>query len=374
MPRRRPPRILPSGLRALLPDLSKRRRKKPKIARGSAPFVPFLPSLPLPGRSRPPSPVATPRPKPKAAAAGVWVGGAHVGAAGGRSYDVYVPAGLRRRTAVPLVLLLHGCGQTPAEFADATRFPAAADRNGFLLVLPHQQSRHHPQRCWHWYEAAHQHRDAGEPGILAAIVAEVTCEEVRWRVDPRRVYVAGLSAGGAMALTLAANYPDVFAAAGVHSAPAYRSATGPGQALSAMAARTVLPPPEPGAPAIAPTIVVQGDVDAVVRPLNGDRVADQWLAYRAAADAVDPVGRSRSDTGRTTDGRSYDVLRWYTGRGRKVLEYWTVHGLGHAWSGGREKGSFSDPAGPRATTLMWAFFRLHALERRARRPMRAAGA
>ena len=120
--------------------------------------------------------------------------------------------------------------------------------------------------------------------------------------------------------------------------------------------------------------VSKGDADTVVRPLNGDRVADQWLAYRAAASAGAPIGRSRSDAGHTTDGRRYHVLRWYTGRGRKVLEYWTVHGLGHAWSGGRKNGSFSDPDGPRATTLMWAFFRLHALERQARRPARAAGA
>ena len=128
-----------------------------------------------------------------------------------------------------------------------------------------------------------------------------------------------------------------------------------------------MPPPEPGAAALPPAIVVQGGADSVVRALNGDRVADQWLAHRAAAVGDDAVGRSRSDTGRTTDGRAYHVLRWYTARGRKVLEYWLVDGLGHAWSGGRKDGSFSDPRGPRATTLMWAFFRLHALDRRSGR-------
>jgi poly(hydroxyalkanoate) depolymerase family esterase len=362
MPRRRSPRALPSRLRALLPGLP----KAPKRAKR-----PSLPRLPLPGRPRPRKAAAPPA-APRPAAAGVWVGGTHAGPAGSRTYDVYVPAGLRRRTLAPLVLLLHGCGQTPAEFADATRFPAAADRNGFLLVLPHQQSRHPPQRCWRWYEAAHQQRDAGEPAVLAGIVAQVGAEQDRWRVDPRRVYVAGLSAGGAMALTLAATHPDVFAAAGVHSAPAYRSANGAGQALGAMAGRTAVPPPGPGEPAIAPTIVVQGGADGVVRPVNGDRVADQWLAHRAAAGGPDPVGRSRSEIETTTDGRRYQVLRWYTARGRKVLEYWLVDGLGHAWSGGLKGGSFSDPDGPRATTSMWAFFRLHALDRR--RPVRAAGA
>ena len=266
MPRRRSTRALTSGLRALLPALPKMPGRRSRRA-------------PAPRRT-------TPRP----ATAGTWIAGTHLGPAGGRSYDVYVPAGLRRRTAAPLVVLLHGCGQTPAEFADATRFTATADRNGFLLVLPHQQSRHHPQRCWRWYEAAHQQRGAGEPAVIAGIVAQVAAEEVRWRVDQRRVYVTGLSAGGAMALTVAAAYPDVFAAVGVHSAPAYRSSTGPAQALAAMAARTEVPPPLPGAPAVPPAIVVQGGSDSVVRKLNGDRVADQWLAHRAAAERRRPGG------------------------------------------------------------------------------------
>ena len=367
MPRRRSTRFLPAGLRALLPKATPRKKRSARKRDAASGLA--LPRLPWPDRSRAP---AVPAPRP--AATGVWITGTHAGPAGGRTYDVYVPAGLRRRTAAPLVLLLHGCGQTPAEFADATRFPAAADRNGFLLVLPHQQSRHHPQRCWRWYETAHQHRDAGEPAVLAGIVAQVGAEQVRWRVDPRRVYVAGLSAGGAMALTLAAAYPDVFAAVGVHSAPAYRSAGGAGQALGAMAGRTAIPPPEPGGAGIPPTIVVQGGADTVVRPLNGDRVADQWLAHRAAAAGADPIGRSRSESGRTPDGRNYQVLRWYSARGRKVLEYWLVEGLGHAWSGGLKDGSYSDPDGPRATTSMWAFFRLHALDRRVRGPLRAAGA
>ena len=147
MPRRRSTRAFTSGLRALLPALPKMPGRRSRRA-------------PAPRRT-------TPRP----ATAGTWIAGTHLGPAGGRSYDVYLPAGLRRRTAAPLVVLLHGCGQTPAEFADATRFTAAADRNGFLLALPHQQTRHHPQRCWRWYEAAHQRRGAGEPAVIAGIVA-----------------------------------------------------------------------------------------------------------------------------------------------------------------------------------------------------------
>lgn len=272
------------------------------------------------------------------------------------------------------MLLLHGCRQTPAEFADATRFTAVADRNGLVLLLPHQERRHHPQRCWRWYQDAHQHRGAGEPAVLAAITRQVTAEEARWRIDPRRVYAAGLSAGGAMALTLAATYPDVFAAVGVHSAPAYRSATHGGQALPAMAARTSVPPPTGAMPAMAPVLVVQGADDSVVRPPNGDRVAGQWLLFRAAAANADRIGRTRTDSGRSGDGRRYTQVRWYTVRGRKVLEYWRIDSLGHAWSGGRAGGSYSDPAGPRAATLMWAFFRTHRLARNDGSTARAAGA
>ncbi len=271
---------------------------------------------------------------------------------------MYLPKGYRRSAKAPLVMLLHGCLQTPAEFADATRFTSVADRNGFLLVVPHQEGRHHPQRCWRWYESRNQRRGAGEPAVLAAILRDVLGEPSRWRIEPGRVYVAGLSAGGAMALTLAATYPDLVAAAGVHSAPAYRSATGGGQALMAMAARTPVPPPAMPAAAIAPLIVVQGRSDGVVAAANADRIAEQWLAYSSAAG--DPVGaaRTRVDKGRTA-GRGFVRVRWYAPRGRRVLEVWQVDRLGHAWSGGRAGGSYSDPEGPRASTLMWSFFRSH---------------
>ncbi len=286
---------------------------------------------------------------------GRWVGGPAAGF-GGRSYDVYLPKGHRRTAKAPLVMLLHGCLQTPAEFADASRFTAVADRNGFLLVVPHQEGRHHPQRCWRWYESRNQQRGAGEPAALAAILLDVLAETSRWRVEGGRMYVAGLSAGGAMAMTLAATYPDLFAAAGVHSAPAYRSATGGSHAFAAMAGRTRVPPPAVPAAAIAPLIVVQGRADGVVAAANAERIADQWLAHHSAAGVGAP--RTRVDTGRLL-GRGFTRIRWYAARGRRVLEVWQVDRLGHAWSGGRAGGSYSDPEGPRASTLMWNFFRTH---------------
>jgi poly(hydroxyalkanoate) depolymerase family esterase len=344
-----------SLLRALKPP---RRRSGP-----ASPASPWSLRPPLSVPRLPP----VPRPRRSSGTPGRWLHDQRTPGLGGRSFDVYLPAGLRRRSRVPMLLLLHGCTQTPAEFADATRFTTVADRHGVILVLPRQESRHHTRRCWRWYESLHQLRGSGEPALLAAITRQVAAEESRWRVDPLRVYVAGLSAGGAMALIMAAVYPDLFAAAGVHSAPAYRSATHGGRALPAMAARTAVPPPAPGAPAMVPLLVVQGTADEVVAPLNGDRVADQWLAFRAAATGgpgdPPPVSRTRTDRGRTADGRRYTRVRWYTARRQRVLEYWLVQQLGHAWSGGRPGGSYSDPTGPRAATLMWSFFRSHRLDR-----------
>jgi len=313
-----------------------------------------MPAVPRPPPRRPAGrrPPAVPR---RGARPGQWVRGP-APRPGGRSYSVYLPRGHRRSTRAPVLVLLHGCLQTPAAIADATRFTTVADRNGFLLVVPHQEGRHHPQRCWRWYEARHQRRDGGEPAALAALTREVLGERVRWLADPGRVYVAGMSAGGAMALALAAIYPDLVAAVAVHSAPPFRSAAHAGQASAAMDGRAPVPPPAPGTAPMPPLIVVQGAADTVVRPANGARVTRQWLAYQPDGDAL----RHRVDHGRTA-GRSWTRERWYGGRGRRLLEHWQVAGLGHAWSGGRPDGSFSDPAGPRAATIMWSFLRSHRL-------------
>ncbi len=344
------------ALKSRIPGTRRSAAAKPKKSLWS-----FLPPVNVP---RTPVPLR----RPGAGRSGRWLHDQRTPGLGGRAFDVYLPAGLRRRSRVPMVLLLHGCTQTPTEFADATRFTTVADRNGFILVLPKQERRHHTQRCWRWYEALNQQRGSGEPAVLAAITRQAAAEESRWRVDPMRIYVAGLSAGGAMSLIMAATYPDLFAAAGVHSAPAYRSATHGAQALPAMAARTSVPPPGPDAAAMVPLLVIQGTDDDVVAPLNGDRVADQWLAFRATAAGdteTNRLGRNRTDRGSTADGRRYTRVRWYTTRRKRVLEYWLIEHLGHAWSGGRAGGSYSDPAGPRAATLMWSFFRTHRLDRAA---------
>jgi poly(hydroxyalkanoate) depolymerase family esterase len=312
-----------------------------------------------------PAPVrraAATRPTPARRTAGRWSRASFAGPAGARSYDVYLPAGHRPKTPVPLVMLLHGCNQTADEFVAATRFTALADRHGFVIAAPRQTRGHQPGGCWRWYEAGHQARGRGEPAILAGIAARLLAETSRWRIDPSRVYVAGISAGGAMALILAATYPDVFSAVGVHSAPAYRSAGSGRDALAAMHGRGTVVVPLPGA-GMAPLVVVQGTADPVVHGRSGGLVTDQWLAYDRARspESRDPqrITRSRVVRKSSADGRRYTVTRWYSARGRKRLEYWEIEGLGHAWSGGLRDGSYSDPRGPRASSVMWSFFAAH---------------
>jgi poly(hydroxyalkanoate) depolymerase family esterase len=274
---------------------------------------------------------------------------------------------------VPLLVLLHGCGQQPAEFAAATRFNQIADRHRFVVVYPEQTITHHAQRCWRWFERRHQTRTVGEPAILAGITRQVLADTRRWRIDPARVYVAGLSAGGAMALVMGATHPDLYAAVGVHSAPPYRSAVARSSALRAMAGRAVVPPP-PRVPrsGMPPMIVFQGGLDNTVQAVNGQRVAEQWLAFHQNRTAgprdPDRITRSRTTKGSSGDGRPYTVTRWYTARGHKWLESWRIDGLGHAWSGGVSGVSFSDPRGPRASTAIWRFLSAQRLARTAHLP------
>ncbi len=320
-------------------------RRTPAVA------APALPGLP--GTARRP-PAAT-RPGGR----GSWTEHVHLGPAGSRGYALYVPPGLRRTTPAPLLMLLHGCTQTPAEFAAATRFNALADRQGVVLVYPQQPPTANLNRCWNWFEPRHQSRSTGEPAILAGLIRSLLTDG-RVTLDPTRIYVAGISAGGGMASTLGATFPDVVAAVGVHSGPPFKSASGGREALAAMAGRTALPAlGEIPARALGlpPMVVFQGSRDLTVRPATAARLTTQWLTVAAAAHGPDDprrVVRSRSSTSET-GGRTASMTRWYSARGRTVLESWLVDGLAHAWSGGLTQGSFSDPAGPRATTRMWRF-------------------
>jgi poly(hydroxyalkanoate) depolymerase family esterase len=287
-----------------------------------------------------------------APAAGRWLEGTHTDAAGTRAYKLYVPSGYHGQ-AVPLLVMLHGCTQDPDDFAAGTGMNSLAEADGSLVVYPEQAAAANPSRCWNWFQAADQRRDRGEPALIAGITRQVMAE---YQVDARRVYVAGLSAGGAMAAIMAATYPDLYAAVGVHSGLAPGSANDLPSAFQAMQGGG--PAGRAGAGPIIPLILFQGDADATVHPCNADQLVGQW----AAAGPSDTGGTAPTPTlrqGRAAGGRDYTCATYPDARGRTVVERWTVHGAGHGWSGGSRNGSFTDPGGPDASRELVRFFREH---------------
>jgi len=251
--------------------------------------------------------------------------------AGTRAYKTYLPARYHGQS-LPLIVMLHGCKQTPDDFAAGTRMNEAADQLGFIVVYPTQARTANFSRCWNWFGPRDQERDKGEPSLIAGITRQVIA---RYNVDQRRVYVAGLSAGGAMAAVMGATYPDLYAAVGVHSGLPYASAHDAASALLAMRGHR----PATGAPLpTVPTIVFHGDRDDTVHPNNG--------AFGIGEAQV------QAETGEA-GGRTYTRT---VHRGRPSLEHWLVHGAGHAWSGGSPKASYTDPSGPDATREMLRFF------------------
>ena len=290
--------------------------------------------------------------------------------AGDRVLTSYVatPPGLEPDTAAPLLVMLHGCTQNAAGFAAAVALQRTAERHGVVVVYPEQDRAANPQGCWNWFQPAHQARGAGEPAAIAAAVRGLTAGTERFTVDPARVYVAGLSAGGAMASVMALTYPDLFAAAAVHSGLAYRSATGMGAAMQALT--TGGPDPEAGARAAVeamgprarpvPTIVLHGTADRTVSPVNGEQVVRQSLAVArlAAPERCRAVFErpAERDTERSPGGLAATRRRWRDEAGALTHEYVEVDGLGHAWSGGTAGASFTDPRGPSASEAIWEFF------------------
>ena len=311
-----------------------------------------LPALPVPNdlqryRTRDaesaPSAPAPPRGDVGSAPA-AFVSGRHGGAGlAGRDYKLFLPPGAGSRP-MPLVLMLHGCTQDPDDFAAGTRMNELAQAQGFLVLYPAQSQRANPQRCWNWFKSNHQGRGRGEPELLAGMVRDVMS---RHSVDPRRVYVAGLSAGGAMAAIVAAAYPELFAAVGVHSGLAPGAALDVPSAFEAMkngAARKPRAIP-------VPTIVFHGDADTTVHPANGRQVME------AAGSAGSPSAGAEE---RTANGRRRATRQVQRDpAGAITAEHWLVHGSPHAWSGGSARGSYTDPTGPDASAEMLRFFLEH---------------
>ncbi|WP_423207535.1 PHB depolymerase family esterase [Paracoccus yeei] len=265
--------------------------------------------------------------------------------AGTRDYLTYVPASAAQGTQ-GLVLMLHGCTQTHADFARGTGMNALAEEHRLIVVYPQQARGDNAQSCWNWFSRGDQRRGRGEPEILAQLAAEVARAHA---VPGNRVFVAGLSAGAAMAVILGQTHPDVFAAVGAHSGLPFGAAKDVPSAFAAMNG-TAAPEAMPGHdPVPTPTIVFHGSADRTVHPANGDRIAADALAAGPKQTLFD---RTAGKAG----ARSYVRETTRTPEGDALLERWAIDGLGHAWSGGDPAGSYTDPQGPRASAEMVRFF------------------
>jgi poly(hydroxyalkanoate) depolymerase family esterase len=283
------------------------------------------------------------------------------GAAGSRDYQVYRPPG--GGGGRPLVVYLHGCGETADEAVRATGYTELAARERFVVVFPDQDPEANSIRCWNWFRSSDQSRDAGEPALIAGITRTVLAEEGS---DLRRVYVAGLSAGAAMAVVMGATHPDLFAAVASVAGCEYRGlpcALRPADLPPELSARYAHEAMGPWARPV-PVFVVQGDADRVVPPANADLLVRQWLETAdLAVDGRDDGPAPSQPASRRQEavpgGYSYEVATWNGPDGGPLVERWLVARLGHAYPGGPPDAPHTDPRGPDATAGAWRFFQAH---------------
>jgi poly(hydroxyalkanoate) depolymerase family esterase len=274
---------------------------------------------------------------------------------GSLTYKLYIPSGYDGQP-LPLVVMLHGCRQSPDDFAAGTRMNRIAEECVCFVAYPEQSTAANVSKCWNWFRPADQRRGEGEPSLIAGVTRQVVRD---YSVDPRRIYIAGLSAGAAAAAIMGTTYPDLYAAIGVHSGVACGAASDIASAFAAMRQGEMAFGAEAGDSfnsradeRIVPTIVFHGDRDTTVHPHNGDRVIAQWTTITDL--------QTKVEHGRVPGGRAYTRTVHVGANGHALLEQWDIHGSGHAWSGGSTAGTFTDPRGPDASREMMRFFLEHA--------------
>jgi poly(hydroxyalkanoate) depolymerase family esterase len=273
---------------------------------------------------------------------GRFIDASYTNEAGTRDYKLYVPGSYADQPA-PLVVMLHGCTQNPDDFALGTGMNQLAEEYGCLVAYPAQAQHANASRCWNWFSAADQQRDQGEPSIIAGLTRDIMA---RYAIDPSQVFVAGLSAGGAMAAIMGTQYPDLYAAVGVHSGLPFAAAHDLASAMAAMKGdfRTHHKPNKS-----LPIIVFHGDRDTTVHPANGDELIKRRRRHPAEDIVV--------EGGAVPDGHAYTRTVHRKPDGSIHAEHWVIHGSGHAWSGGDTRGTYTDGRGPNASREMMRFFR-----------------
>ena len=278
-----------------------------------------------------------------------FIEGTYSSPAGSRSYRLFIPSRYQERP-LPLVVMLHGCTQSPDDFAAGTRMNFIAEEQNCFVAYPAQPSQANQAKCWNWFRTADQQRGRGEPSLIAGITRQIMDD---YSVDRKRIYVGGLSAGAAAAAIMGATYNDLYAAIGIHSGLACGVATDLPSALVAMrqggSDHKVMSGDRPS----VPTIVFHGDRDTTVHPNNGGQILEQSLGTMSTQKKV--------HRGQVPGGHAYTRTVLSDASGRGMLEHWNIHGAGHAWSGGSPAGSYTDPRGPNATREMLRFFLEHSL-------------
>ena len=270
-------------------------------------------------------------------------------------YRLYIPAApaldASDNKPMPLVVLLHGCKQDALDFSNGTAMNALAEEHQVMVLYPEQITSANAMRCWNWFEPSHQQAERGEPGMIAALTQKIVQNH---NADPQRVYIAGLSAGGAMAAVVSSLYPDIFAAVGVHSGLAAGAAQDMVSAFAAMRSGA-----KGRAAPVIPTIVFHGTADKTVHPDNGDHITDAALtALKASGLELVKTHSARGKKGEEKTGR----VVYSTADGKPYIENWRIDDGAHAWSGGDAAGSYTDPDGPSASEAMLAFFLQHRLQ------------